>query len=203
MQTNFSLQYPLILASNSPRRKEILSQAGFSFSVLPSDVDESFDDGISLEEVPAILSARKALALGDIHPNTLILAADTVVILEGKILNKPSTKLEAFDMLTQLSGKTHQVTTGITLKSPLGIQTKTDTSKVTFRSLAQWEIDWYVRGGSSMDKAGAYGVQDFIGMAGIASLEGSFYTVMGLPIFQVYEWLSPFILDAKQNSIPF
>jgi septum formation protein len=203
MQTNFSLQYPLILASNSPRRKEILSQAGFSFSVLPSDVDESFDDGISLEEVPAILSARKALALGDIHPNTLILAADTVVILEGKILNKPSTKLEAFDMLSQLSGKTHQVTTGITLKSPLGIQTKTDTSKVTFRSLAQWEIDWYVRGGSSMDKAGAYGVQDFIGMAGIASLEGSFYTVMGLPIFQVYEWLSPFILDAKQNSIPF
>lgn len=203
MQTNFSLQYPLILASNSPRRKEILSQAGFSFSVLPSDVDESFDDGISLEEVPAILSARKALALGDMHPNTLILAADTVVILEGKILNKPSTKLEAFDMLTQLSGKTHQVTTGITLKSPLGIQTKTDTSKVTFRSLAQWEIDWYVRGGSSMDKAGAYGVQDFIGMAGIASLEGSFYTVMGLPIFQVYEWLSPFILDAKQNSIPF
>ena len=203
MQTNFSLQYPLILASNSPRRKEILSQAGFSFSVLPSDVDESFGDDLLLEEVPAILSARKALALSDIHPNALILAADTVVILEGKILNKPATKQEAFDMLSQLSGKTHQVTTGITLKSPLGIQTKTDTSKVTFRSLAQWEIDWYVRGGSSMDKAGAYGVQDFIGMAGIASLEGSFYTVMGLPIFQVYEWLSPFILDAKQSPIPF
>ncbi len=203
MQTNFSLQYPLILASNSPRRKEILSQAGFSFSVLPSDVDESFGDDLLLEEVPAILSARKALALSDIHPNALILAADTVVILEGKILNKPATKQEAFDMLSQLSGKTHQVTTGITLKSPLGTQTKTDTSKVTFRSLAQWEIDWYVRGGSSMDKAGAYGVQDFIGMAGIASLEGSFYTVMGLPIFQVYEWLSPFILDAKQSPIPF
>lgn len=203
MQTNFSLQYPLILASNSPRRKEILSQAGFSFSVLPSDVDESFGDDLLLEEVPAILSARKALVLSDIHPNALILAADTVVILEGKILNKPATKQEAFDMLSQLSGKTHQVTTGITLKSPLGIQTKTDTSKVTFRSLAQWEIDWYVRGGSSMDKAGAYGVQDFIGMAGIASLEGSFYTVMGLPIFQVYEWLSPFILDAKQSPIPF
>ena len=203
MQTNFSLQYPLILASNSPRRKEILSQAGFSFSVLPSDVDESFGDDLLLEEVPAILSARKALALSDVHPNALILAADTVVILEGKILNKPATKQEAFDMLSQLSGKTHQVTTGITLKSPLGIQTKTDTSKVTFRSLAQWEIDWYVRGGSSMDKAGAYGVQDFIGMAGIASLEGSFYTVMGLPIFQVYEWLSPFILDAKQSPIPF
>jgi len=106
-------------------------------------------------------------------------------------------------MLSQLSGKTHQVITGITLNSPLGLQTKTDTANVTFRSLAQWEIDWYIRGGSSMDKAGAYGVQDFIGMAGIASLEGSFYTVMGLPIFQVYEWLNPFILDAKQNPIPF
>ncbi len=203
MQSNFSLQYPLILASNSPRRKEILSQAGFSFSVLPSDVDESFDVNLPLEDVPAILSARKALALSDIHPNALILAADTVVILEGKILNKPSNKLEAFEMLSQLSGKTHQVITGITLKSPMGIQTKTDTSKVTFRTLAQWEIDWYIRGGSSMDKAGAYGVQDFIGMAGIASLEGSFYTVMGLPIFQVYEWLRPFILDAKQSPILF
>jgi septum formation protein len=203
MQSNFSLQYPLILASNSPRRKEILSQAGFSFSVLPSDVDESFDDHLPLEDVPALLSARKAQALSDFHPNALILAADTVVILEGKILNKPSTKLEAFEMLSQLSGKTHHVITGITLKSPLGIQTKTDTSKVTFRTLAQWEIDWYIRGGSSMDKAGAYGVQDFIGMAGIESLDGSFYTVMGLPIFQVYEWLRPFILDAKQSPIPF
>jgi septum formation protein len=203
MQTTFSLQYPLILASNSPRRKEILSQAGFSFSVLPSDVDESFEESLSLEDVPAILSKRKALALSDVHPNALILAADTVVILEGTILNKPTTKQEAYDMLSQLSGKTHQVITGITLKSPLELQTKIDSANVTFRSLAQWEIDWYVRGGSSMDKAGAYGVQDFIGMAGIASLEGSFYTVMGLPIFQVYEWLNPFILDAKQNPIPF
>jgi septum formation protein len=203
MQTTFSLQYPLILASNSPRRKEILSQAGFSFSVLPSDVDESFEESLSLEDVPAILSKRKALALSDVHPNALILAADTVVILEGMILNKPTTKQEAYDMLFQLSGKTHQVITGITLKSPMELKTKIDTANVTFRSLAQWEIDWYVRGGSSMDKAGAYGVQDFIGMAGIASLEGSFYTVMGLPIFQVYEWLNPFILDAKQNPIPF
>lgn len=203
MQTTFSLQYPLILASNSPRRKEILSQAGFSFSVLPSDVDESFEESLPLENVPAILSKRKALALSDIHPNALILAADTVVILEGTILNKPTTKQEAYDMLSQLSGKTHQVITGITLKSPMELKTKIDTANVTFRSLAQWEIDWYVRGGSSMDKAGAYGVQDFIGMAGIASLEGSFYTVMGLPIFQVYEWLNPFILDAKQNPIPF
>ncbi len=111
MQTTFSLQYPLILASNSPRRKEILSQAGFSFSVLPSDVDESFEESLSLEEVPAILSKRKALALSDVHPNALILAADTVVILEGTILNKPVTKQEAYDMLSQLSGKTQQVIT--------------------------------------------------------------------------------------------
>ncbi len=203
MQSTFSLQYPLILASNSPRRKEILSQAGFSFSVLPSDVDESFSSQTPLEEVPAILSERKALALSEIHPNALILAADTVVILDEKILNKPASKQEAFAMLSQLSGKTHQVITGITLQSPLGIKTKIDRADVTFRSLSHWEIDRYVRGGSSMDKAGAYGVQDFIGMAGIEKLDGSFYTVMGLPIYQVYEWLSPFILDAKQSPILF
>ena len=203
MQSTFSLQYPLILASNSPRRKEILSQAGFSFSVLPSDVDESFSSQTPFEEVPAILSERKALALSEIHPNALILAADTVVILDEKILNKPASKQEAFAMLSLLSGKTHQVITGITLQSPLGISTKIDRADVTFRPLSHWEIDWYVRGGSSMDKAGAYGVQDFIGMAGIEKLEGSFYTVMGLPIYQVYEWLSPFILDAKQSPILF
>ena len=203
MQSTFSLQYPLILASNSPRRKEILSQAGFSFSVLPSDVDESFSSQTPLEEVPAILSERKALALSEIHPNALILAADTVVILDEKILNKPASKQEAFAMLSLLSGKTHQVITGITLQSPLGIKTKIDRADVTFRSLSHWEIDRYVRGGSSMDKAGAYGVQDFIGMAGIEKLDGSFYTVMGLPIYQVYEWLSPFILDAKQSPILF
>lgn len=203
MQQNFKLQYPLILASNSPRRKEILSQAGFEFSVVPSEVDESFEAHWPVEDVPKILAERKAVSLSKTHPNALILAADTVVILKDEILNKPADKSDALRMLQQLSGKKHQVITGISLQTPQGIVTKSDVACVTFRELATWEMEWYVRGGDSLDKAGAYGVQDFIGMAGIQNLEGSFYTVMGLPIFQVYEWLMPYILDAKQAQMDF
>ncbi|MEY2894992.1 MAG: hypothetical protein RIS42_711 [Bacteroidota bacterium] len=198
MQDTFSLQYPFILASNSPRRKEILTQAGFQFSVLPSDVDESFPSDMKAQEVPVMLAERKAKALLETCAGSLILAADTVVILENEILNKPLDKQDALQMLTKLSGKTHEVVTGIALASPQGIITAADSAFVTFRELANWEMEWYVRGGSSLDKAGAYGVQDFIGMAGIEQLNGSFYTVMGLPIYRVYELMKPFILESKQ-----
>ena len=198
MQDTFSLQFPFILASNSPRRKEILNQAGFQFSVLPSDVDESFPSEMKAQEVPVMLAERKAKALLETCAGSLILAADTVVILENEILNKPLDKQDALQMLTKLSGKTHEVVTGIALASPQGIITAADSAFVTFRELANWEMEWYVRGGSSLDKAGAYGVQDFIGMAGIEQLNGSFYTVMGLPIYRVYELMKPFILESKQ-----
>lgn len=201
MQDSFSLQLPFILASNSPRRKEILTQAGFKFSVLPSDVDESFPNEMILQDVPAMLAERKAKALLESCANSLILAADTVVILENEILNKPANKQEALQMLQKLSGKTHEVVTGIALASPNGMITASDSALVRFRELADWEIEWYVRGGASLDKAGAYGVQDFIGMAGIEKLDGSFYTVMGLPIFHVYQLLKPFILDSRQIPI--
>ncbi len=198
MQDSFSLSFPFILASNSPRRKEILAQAGFQFSILPSDVDESFPVAMPAQEVPVMLAERKAKALHDSCPQSLILAADTVVILDGKILNKPVDKSDALHMLKKLSGNTHQVVTGIALASPQGVVTLADSAWVKFRELADWEIEWYVRGGSSLDKAGAYGVQDFIGMAGIEELKGSFYTVMGLPIYQVYQLLKSYILESKQ-----
>lgn len=201
MQDSFSLQLPFILASNSPRRKEILSQAGFQFTVLPSDVDESFPDEMIPQDVPVMLAERKAKALLESCANSLVLAADTVVILENEILNKPANKQEALQMLKKLSGKTHEVVTGIALASPNGIVKASDSAFVRFRELADWEIDWYVRGGASLDKAGAYGVQDFIGMAGIEKLDGSFYTVMGLPIYQVYQLLKPFILESKQMPL--
>jgi septum formation protein len=198
MQDSFSLQFPFILASNSPRRKEILTQSGFQFSVLPSDVDESFPLDMKAQEVPVMLAERKAQALLATCLNSLILAADTVVILEKEILNKPADKQEALQMLKKLSGKTHEVVTGIALATPQGIVTAADTAQVKFRELADWEMEWYVRGGSMLDKAGAYGVQDFIGMAGIEELTGSFYTVMGLPIYRVYQLLQPYILESKQ-----
>ncbi len=201
MHDSFNLQLPFILASNSPRRKEILTQAGFQFAVLPSDVDESFPTDIPPQQVPVMLAERKAQALIESCGNSLVLAADTVVILDNEILNKPADKPDALRMLQKLSGKTHEVVTGIALASPQGIITAADSAMVRFRELADWEMEWYVRGGASLDKAGAYGVQDFIGMAGIEKLEGSFYTVMGLPIYQVYQLLKPFILESKQMPL--
>lgn len=201
MHDSFSLQLPFILASNSPRRKEILTQAGFQFAVLPSDVDESFSTDIPPQQVPVMLAERKAQALIESCGNSLVLAADTVVILENEILNKPADKQDALRMLQKLSGKTHEVVTGIALASPNGLVTASDSAWVRFRELADWEMEWYVRGGASLDKAGAYGVQDFIGMAGIEKLEGSFYTVMGLPIFHVYQLLKPYILESKQMPL--
>lgn len=198
MHDSLSLQLPFILASNSPRRKEILTQAGFQFAVLPSDVDESFSTDIPPQQVPVMLAERKAQALIESCGNSLVLAADTVVILENEILNKPADKQDALRMLQKLSGKTHEVVTGIALASPNGLVTASDSAWVRFRELADWEMEWYVRGGASLDKAGAYGVQDFIGMAGIEKLDGSFYTVMGLPIFHVYQLLKPYILESKQ-----
>ena len=203
MQSTLSLHYPLILASNSPRRREILSQAGFAFSVVASDVDESFPADMPLSEVPVFLSEKKARVLADINPQAIILAADTVVILDDVILNKPADKSEARDMLLLLSGKTHEVVTGITLITPNETVSIADSAMVSFRALADWEVDWYVKGGFGLDKAGAYGVQDFIGMAGIEKMEGSFYTVMGLPIFHVFGLLKPYILDGKQAQIQF
>jgi septum formation protein len=203
MQSTLSLSFPLILASNSPRRREILGQAGFAFSVVASDIDESFPADMPLSEVPVFLSEKKARVLADINPHAIILAADTVVILENKILNKPVDKSEAREMLQCLSGKTHEVITGITLITPNETISIGDSARVSFRLLADWEVDWYVKGGFGLDKAGAYGVQDFIGMAGIEKLEGSFYTVMGLPIFHVFNLLKPYILDGKQAQIQF
>lgn len=201
MQNLLSLQYPFILASNSPRRKEILRSAGFEFSVLPSDVDESFDETMKAQDVPVHLAERKASELAKISPNALVLAADTVVILGTEILNKPQDKAEAIQMLQKLSGQTHEVVTGIALQTPQGLYTKADSALVKFRSFEDWEIDFYVREGSCMDKAGSYGVQDFLGMVGIESILGSFYTVMGLPIYEVYQLMKPYILDGKQLFI--
>lgn len=203
MQSTLSLSFPLILASNSPRRREILGQVGFAFSVVASEIDESFPADMPLDEVPVFLSEKKARVLADINPHAIILAADTVVILDDIILNKPADKSEAREMLKLLSGKTHEVVTGITLITPNETVSIADSAMVSFRSLADWEMDWYVKGGFGLDKAGAYGVQDFIGMAGIEKIDGSFYTVMGLPIFHVFNLLTPYILDSKQAQIQF
>lgn len=194
------LSKPLVLASNSPRRKEIMHNAGYEFTVKVIPTDESFSEEMPVEEVPVFLARTKAECFRESVQDEIILCADTVVIIEqenikkSKILNKPADAAEAKEMLRMLSGRVHRVITGVcvmTADETIGLA---DTSYVHFKELSDWEIDYYIERCKPFDKAGAYGVQDFIGMIGIPKIEGSFYTVMGLPIHRVYEVLEKYVL---------
>lgn len=185
---------PLILASNSPRRKEIMTNAGYDFSVKVIPTDEAFPDDMPAERVPVFLAENKAKCFENEIQNEIILCADTVVVVDNQIINKPENKDDAVRMLKLLSGKTHQVITGVCVLTKEEINSFADTTFVQFKELADWEINYYIEKCKPFDKAGAYGVQDFIGMIGIPKIEGSFYTVMGLPIHKVYEALEKYVL---------
>lgn len=187
----------IILVSASPRRKQILQDAGFRFEVVSTPVDESFDPDMPPEKVPEILARRKVEAFGNEDSGQIIIGADTVVIVNGQIFNKPENRYEAADMLSRLSNNTHQVVTGVCIRTRHGVATFSDITRVHFKALSEEEISYYIDHFSPFDKAGGYGVQDFIGMVGIDRLEGSFYTVMGLPVHQVYEHLKPYIRLGK------
>lgn len=186
------LSKPLVLASNSPRRREIMQNAGYDFSVKVIPTDEHFSASMPVEEVPIFLAKTKAECFRNGLQDEIILCADTVVIIEGEILNKPFDEKEAKTMLRLLSGKVHRVVTGVCIMTAKETVTFADTAFVHFKELTDWEIDYYIKRCKPFDKAGAYGVQDFIGMIGILRIEGSFYTVMGLPIHRVYEALEKY-----------
>jgi septum formation protein len=189
------LSKPLILASNSPRRKEIMQNAGYVFSVKVIPTDESFSSDIPTDNVPIYLAKQKAECFRNTLNNEIILCADTVVIIDGQILNKPSDAAEASEMLKLLSGKTHKVVTGVCIMTKEETVAFNDTTFVHFKELTDWEIAYYIERCKPFDKAGSYGVQDFIGMIGIPHIEGSFYTVMGLPIHRVYEALQKYVIQ--------
>ena len=172
----------IILASQSPRRRELLGRLGLTFTVRAADIDETMDPGKPASEEVARLSAEKAAAIaaGADH-DAVIVAADTIVVLEGQILGKPHTAENAKKMLTALSGRSHQVMTGLTVRRGEKIFTETVTTDVHFRPLAEAEIDAYCATGEPLDKAGAYGIQ---GLASIfvERLDGDYYNVMGLPL---------------------
>jgi septum formation protein len=180
----------LILASQSPRRKELLKGLGFDFEVRTKDTNEDFPEDLDASEVAGYLSKKKAKAFAqEIGPNEIVVTSDTVVILEGKILGKPLDKEEAFEMLSGLSGKNHLVTTAVTFLSSDKILTLSDTAKVYFKELSVEEIEYYISRYQPFDKAGAYGIQEWIGFVGVEKIEGSYFTVMGLPIHIVYDVL--------------
>ncbi len=174
----------LILASGSPRRREILSMAGYRFTVLVPDVDECAP-GLSPDNMVQELSRRKAAAAAALAgPDDVILAADTVVALDGRILGKPGNGDRAAQMLRSLSGRTHAVYTGFTISDKNTAVTQAVAAQVTMREITQGEIDAYVATGSPLDKAGAYGIQEAAGMF-VQSLQGDYYSIMGLPICPV------------------
>jgi septum formation protein len=181
-------KYKIILASNSPRRKELLSGLGVDYEVktLP-DVDESYPDGLSGEELAKHIARGKAEAYRSlIQADELVITADTIVWLDGTVMGKPKDEEEAKDMLMRLSGKTHQVITGVCLTTASTQKTFATVTDVTFATLTDEEVDYYVTRYQPMDKAGSYGVQEWIGFVGVENLSGSYFNVMGLPIQRLY-----------------
>ena len=184
--------YTLILASGSPRRKQILLEAGINFLVKPANIDEeNYPKNLDVHEVPAYLAKLKAEAIATTG-NEVVLAADTVVIIDNQILGKPVDSDDAFNILSKLSGRIHQVVTGVCLKSRDKTIVFSDTTEVHFRELLKEEILYYIEKFKPFDKAGAYGIQEWIGMIGVEKINGSFYNVMGLPIVPIYQHLKNF-----------
>ena len=187
-------KYQVVLASKSPRRQELLRGMGVDFTIRTKETDESFPPEMPLDEVPKYLSLRKSLAFNDkeLPANYLLITSDTVVICEGEILGKPKDREDAVRMMRMLSGKTHHVVTGVTVRSAEKTEAFAVRSNVTFADLEQDEIDYYIDTCKPFDKAGAYGIQEWIGYVGISGLEGSFYNVMGLPTRKLFQCLKAF-----------
>lgn len=180
----------IILASGSPRRQELLKGLEVEFEVKKLDVDESIPEEIPAEYVAAYLSKLKAESYPDeLQENEILITSDTVVIERGHILGKPNSEEEAFDMLKSLSGSSHTVMTAVTMIDRKKKVTLEDEAVVTFRFLEEEEIWHYIRKYKPFDKAGAYGIQEWIGFMGVHSIQGSYYTVMGFPMHLVYEQL--------------
>ncbi len=179
----------LLLASQSPRRKELLSSLGFDFEIVKIDCEEILPQHIKIEEAAAYLSELKADAFRSLADDEVLLTADTVVAIDDQILGKPKDATDAYNMLQQLSGRIHQVYTGITIKTADRTFTETDVADVTFDNISDEEIQYYIQNYKPFDKAGSYGIQEWLGMAKIRSMTGSFYTIMGLPTHLVYKIL--------------
>ncbi len=186
--------YNIILASNSPRRKELLEGLGVNYSVKTlSGVDESYPETLNGEEIPLFIAKKKADAyINNISDNDLIITADTIVWLDGKVLGKPENAAHAKEMLAALSGKTHQVMTGVCITSKDKRKEFVSVTDVTFDTLSAEEIEYYVENFRPFDKAGAYGIQEWIGYIGVKSISGSYFNVVGLPIQRLYRELVKF-----------
>lgn len=182
----------IVLASNSPRRKELLAGLDLPFEVhVKPHIEERYPSTLAVEEIPQYLSQQKSAAY-EVADGELLITADTIVVLNGRVYGKPVDEQDAVRMLHDLSGRQHLVITGVTLRDSTHARSFHVITKVTFKKLTDEEIEYYVSHYHPLDKAGAYGVQEWIGYIGVSHLEGSFYNVMGLPVQRIYEELQTF-----------
>ena len=185
-----NLNYKIILASGSPRRQQFLKELDLDFEIRLKDIEEIYPDNLKAEEITNFLSELKANAFeGEISENELLITSDTIVWLNGKAIGKPKDYDDAFQILKSLSNETHQVITSVSLKTKSKIETICEVTKVTFSTLSDEQIRYYLDHYKPFDKAGAYGIQEWIGLIGISKIEGSYTNVVGLPTEKLYSYL--------------
>lgn len=176
----------IILASQSPRRKQLLEWAEVPFDVIVKETDEAFDAGMALIDIPVHIARNKVLAVQPgLSHDRIILAADTIVVLNGRVIGKPVSRDNAVDILTDLSGNMHEVITGVVIRRGVSEIAFADVTQVYFHELTRQQIEFYVDKYKPYDKAGAYAIQEWIGVVGIKNIKGDFYNVMGLPVSRV------------------
>jgi len=186
-------EYKIVLASNSPRRKELLKGLEIDFEVITKNIDESYPNSLLAEKVPEYIAQKKADAMKDLlDERTIVITADTVVIVDKEILGKPHDKEDAYKMLSKLSSRTHIVTTGVVISSQRKNVSFSVSTEVTFAPLTSEEIEHYLEVYKPYDKAGSYGIQEWIGYIGIEKINGSYFNVMGLPVQRLYRELIKF-----------
>lgn len=193
---DFLKKYNVILASKSPRRKQLLQEMGVDFIIKTKHVEESFPENLPKEQVARYLSEKKAAAFAksEISENDLVITADTIVCLGSTILNKPGGRDHAIEMLTLLSGKKHEVITGVSFRTKSRLHSFYVSTDVYFKKLSKGEIEYYVEHFKPFDKAGSYGIQEWIGYVGIQKIEGSYFNVVGLPTARLYDELKQFLI---------
>lgn len=184
--------HPIILASKSPRRKQILQWAEIPFEIFSEHTDETYPNDLSVTEIPIFIAKQKAAAVSDKFSDRIILAADTIVVLDEKIIGKPLNEQMAIQTLEKLSDNTHEVITGVSIQKGEKQICFAEITKVRFHELSSSQIAYYISQYKPFDKAGSYGIQEWIGVVGIQSITGDFYNVMGLPISRVVQALNNF-----------
>jgi septum formation protein len=188
--------YRIILASSSPRRQQLLKELGLKFDIVIREYSESYPEGLNGDSIARYVAHQKAITFaGELSDNEIVITADTIVWCNNKVLGKPLNYEEAVSILTEISGNTHEVITGVSLFSTFNEKTFTESTRVTFDTLSQEEINYYVNKFKPYDKAGAYGIQEWIGLVACSEIEGSYFNVVGLPVQKLYKELQSFVSE--------